>query len=187
MNREEMKQALITAGCAVSDGTYVHASMDDVLAALRASAAPEEGMTEEALLGWINTRWNFDKGETQAVKHVVQDILSRFTVALSPDSRKAEPVAWGRVIDGKAVTVSLTWTPANDEPLYAALAPATEDGGREIAARELCRQEGSSWRTCGPVARARYFRTADAVLAALSPAPSVGTPEMTSANRGDAA
>ena len=31
-----------------------------------------------------------------------------------------KPVAWGRVIDGKAVTVSLVRTPANDEPLYAA-------------------------------------------------------------------
>jgi hypothetical protein len=31
----------------------------------------------------------------------------------------AEPAAWGRVIDGKAVTVSRERTPANDEPLYA--------------------------------------------------------------------
>ena len=32
----------------------------------------------------------------------------------------SKPVAWGRVIDGKAITVSLERTPANDEPLYAA-------------------------------------------------------------------
>jgi len=35
------------------------------------------------------------------------------------ESTEGVPVAWGRVIDGKAVTVSLEKTAANDEPLYA--------------------------------------------------------------------
>lgn len=43
----------------------------------------------------------------------------RSALSTSPTVAAAEPVAWGRVIDGKAVTVSLEWTPANDEPLYA--------------------------------------------------------------------
>jgi len=33
--------------------------------------------------------------------------------------RTIEPAAWGRIIDGKAVTVSLVPTNANNEPLYA--------------------------------------------------------------------
>ena len=38
----------------------------------------------------------------------------------NPAATPTSPVAWGRVIDGKAVTVSRDWTAANDEPLYAA-------------------------------------------------------------------
>lgn len=47
---------------------------------------------------------------------------AQLRAALSPATGATEPVAaaWGRVIDGKAVTVSRERTPANDEPLYTA-------------------------------------------------------------------
>lgn len=41
-----------------------------------------------------------------------------------------KPVAWGRVIDGKAVTISLRRTIANDEPLYTA--PATSPAANKL-------------------------------------------------------
>lgn len=51
-----------------------------------------------------------------------------------PDAMvSAEPAAWGRVIDGKAVTVSLECTPANDEPLYT----SPQDVGREATVEAL--------------------------------------------------
>lgn len=49
----------------------------------------------------------------------------------TPANPYPNPVAWGRVVDGKAVTVSLEWTPANDEPLYAALSGALKPGAVE--------------------------------------------------------
>ncbi len=36
----------------------------------------------------------------------------------TPPADQGKPVAWGRVISGKAVTLSRERTPANDEPLY---------------------------------------------------------------------
>lgn len=41
---------------------------------------------------------------------------------------------------------------------------AKDDGLAEEIERELCRQEGNSWRTCGPRARERYRKVAKALI-----------------------
>lgn len=58
------------------------------------------------------------------IKEAIADSLRQAASVKGSDAQGAEPVAWGRVIDGKAVTVSLEWTPANDEPLYAGVVQA---------------------------------------------------------------
>ena len=54
---------------------------------------------------------------------IINELLARRALLTSPTPSNASegvPVAWGRVIGNKAVTVSLNRTGANDEPLYAA-------------------------------------------------------------------
>jgi hypothetical protein len=52
--------------------------------------------------------------------------IRRRTLIGQPASN-GKPVAWGRVIDGKAITVSLQRTGSNDEPLYAGPSVSSTD------------------------------------------------------------
>lgn len=69
----------------------------------------------------------------RAVGSNPKNTLLKAAKALRASSGGSEPVAWGRMIDGKAATVSLAWTPANDEPLYASPLP-----GRDAQTIEVC-------------------------------------------------
>lgn len=66
-------------------------------------------------MGPITTAQNMDDATIQWNRRATQ-----------PAAPAGDAVAWGRVIDGKAVTISLVRTEANDEPLYAAPAQSAE-------------------------------------------------------------
>lgn len=74
-----------------------------------------------------------------------------------PAATPAKPAAWGRMIDGEAVTVSRIRTGANDEPLYAAPpAPAATPAPEPFAWVVLSDETGNTrmWTRNGDIAKA---------------------------------
>lgn len=77
-----------------------------------------DGPTDEALAGQADKRGSLRSHGDRGRRAPLNSASSQMGSERSSPS-EAIPVAWGRVINGKAVTVSREWTPANDEPLYA--------------------------------------------------------------------
>lgn len=73
------------------------------------------------------------------------DAMKQWNARVPAVTTEGKPVAWGRVIDGKAVTVSLARTGANDEPLYA-VPPSSKPAGREHLTVETMEADFDEWR-----------------------------------------